>query len=64
MKTGYGLEDLEIVVGVSIRSNEKFLLFHDFQACAGAHIAFSPWEKRQGHEADHSPPTIAEVKKT
>jgi hypothetical protein len=67
--TGYGLDDR----GVEFESREgqEFSLLHVVQTGAGAppislsnrQRGLSPGVKRQGREADHSPPTSAEVKK-
>jgi hypothetical protein len=48
---------------------QKFSFLHVFQTGSGAHLMVTggsfPWGvKRQGPEADHSPPTSVEVKKT
>jgi hypothetical protein len=61
--TGYGLEGPGSVPGSTI-----FSLLHSIQTISGASYSmgtggFSPEVKWQGHEADHSPPTSAEVKK-
>jgi hypothetical protein len=43
-----------------------FCLLHSFQTCSGAHPmgtdGLSPGVKRQGREADHSPPSSTEIK--
>jgi hypothetical protein len=52
--------------------SQEFSLVHIFQTWSGVHPttypmgtgAHSPRVKQEGHEADHSPPTTAEVKKT
>jgi hypothetical protein len=51
---------------------QQLSLLHIVQTGSGAHPAFYPmgttgsfpWVKRQGREAEHSPPANAEVKKT
>jgi hypothetical protein len=63
--TGYRLD-----VRVAVGSRMTFL--HIVQTCTEVHITSYPMGtegsfsgvKRQGREADHSPPTSAEVKKT
>jgi hypothetical protein len=63
--TGYGLDGLG-----SISGRVKFTPLHSVQADYGAHPAsygmctgyLSPWVKRPGREADHTPPSSAEVK--
>jgi hypothetical protein len=46
-------------------NSQEFSLLHVVQTGSGAHPDFySPGVKRLGREADHSPPTSAEVKKT
>jgi hypothetical protein len=63
---GYGLEDRAL-----IRGRGKIFLFIDFVPGLGptqshiqwVHLAVFPGIKRQGREADHSPPSNAEVKK-
>jgi hypothetical protein len=65
--TGYGLDDRGVGVRVSVRSN--FSLLHVVQTGSGVHPASYPigtkdsfpGVKRPGREADHSPPTSAEV---
>jgi hypothetical protein len=67
--TGYLLDDR----GVEFESRycQEFSLLHIVQTGCGAHPAsyqmgsgaFSPGVKRPEHEVDHSPPTIAEVRK-
>jgi hypothetical protein len=46
---------------------QEFSLFHVVQTGSGVHPmgigVLSPGVKRQGREADHSPPASAEVKK-
>jgi hypothetical protein len=68
--TGYGLDDRG--VGVRLPSGTKILV----SAASGLQlgptqlpiqwvsVAISPGVKQRGREADHSPPTSAEVKKT
>jgi hypothetical protein len=62
--TGYGLEGWD----VESRQGQEFSLLQIVQTDSGSHPGsyhMGPqWVKRQGHEADHSPPTSAEVKKT
>jgi hypothetical protein len=68
--TGYRLDDREGREFES-RQGKKFSLLHIVQTGSGVHPTsykmgtggFSPEVKRQGREADHSPPTSAEVKK-
>jgi hypothetical protein len=64
--TGYGLDDQ-----FDSRWRHEFSLLHIVQTGSGVHPTsykngyrgFFPGVKRQGREADHSPPTSAEVKK-
>jgi hypothetical protein len=64
--TGYGLDDWEVGVRVPVGS-----LLHVVQTGSGVHPTTYtmgtggsfPGVKRPGREADHSPPTSAEVKK-
>jgi hypothetical protein len=58
--------------GVRVPVGKKFLLLHIVQTGSGVHPTSykmgttggsSPGVKRQGREANHSPPTSAEVKK-
>jgi hypothetical protein len=69
IETGYGLDDRVVGVGVPVGSN---IFLHvvltgsmgpiqPIQCVVGA---ASPGLKRQGREADRSPPTSAEVTKT
>jgi hypothetical protein len=63
-------------LGVRVPVGEEFSLLHVVQTGSGGHPAsypvatggggggISPGVKRPGREADHSPPTSAEVKKT
>jgi hypothetical protein len=68
--TGYGLDD-QGGAGVRVPVGEKFSLLHIVQTGSGVHptsykmgtVGTFPGLKRQGREADHSPPTSAEVKK-
>jgi hypothetical protein len=68
--TGYGLEDQG--VGVRVLVGEDFSILHTVQTSSEAHPAFYPMGtgalstgvKRPWREADNSPPTRAEVKKT
>jgi hypothetical protein len=68
--TGYGLDNRGVWVWVPV--GQEFSLLHVIQTGSEAHPASYqmgtggsfPWEKRPGREADHSPPTSAEVKKT
>jgi hypothetical protein len=54
------------------QKGQEFLLLHIVQTSSAAHLVYYPMGtlgyfpmvKRQGSEADHSPPTSAEVKKT
>jgi hypothetical protein len=55
--TGYGLDGWD-----SIPGNVRFSLHHSVQTGSRAHPALSPGVKRQGREADHSPPSSAVVK--
>jgi hypothetical protein len=60
--TGYGLDERR--VGIQVPAEISFL--HVVQADSGAHPASYPMGTgglSQGHEADHSPPSSAEVKK-
>jgi hypothetical protein len=68
--TGYGLEDRG--VGVRVPVGQEFSLLHVLQTDSVAHPAsyiqwvpgaLSSGVKRSGREADHSPPTSAEIKK-
>jgi hypothetical protein len=64
MVTGY--EEFGFRVTVASRSQELSLL-HVVQTGYEAHPASYPLGSRDlslGHEADHTPPSIAEVKKT
>jgi hypothetical protein len=69
MVIGYGLDEREVGFRVPVWSN--FSLLHIVQTGSGAHSASYPMGnggsfpgvKWQGREADHSPPTSAEVKK-
>jgi hypothetical protein len=66
--TGYGLNNPGSILG-----RARFSLLHNVQTDSGAHPASYPMGiggsfpgggvKQQGREADHSPPSIAEVKK-
>jgi hypothetical protein len=66
--TGYGLDDRGIGFRVSVK--QEFSLLHVVQTGSGAHSASYPvgtgdsflGVKWPGREADHSPPTSAEVK--
>jgi hypothetical protein len=69
--TGYGLADRE--VGVRVPVGKRIFAFPyrpDRLSGAPSFLSnghwglFLPGVKRQGREADHSPPTSAEVKKT
>jgi hypothetical protein len=70
IEIGDGLNDLGVGVRVPVRAS--FSLLHVVQIGSGAHPAsylmvagaLSPEVKRLGREADHSPPTSAEVKNT
>jgi hypothetical protein len=70
MATGYGLDDRG--VGVWVLMGQEFALLHVVQTGSEAHPTSYPMGtgdsfprvKRPGCEADHSPPTNAEVKKT
>jgi hypothetical protein len=55
--TGYGLDDQEIGLRVSVGKVFSLLVV---QTSSGA---LSPGVKRPGSEADHSPPDLADVKK-
>jgi hypothetical protein len=67
--TGCGFDDRG--VGVQFRYGQEFALLHVVQTGCGAHPTsypmgtgtLSPGVKRQGREADYSPPVSAEVKK-
>jgi hypothetical protein len=54
------MHDREVGVQVPVGVNN----FHNFQTCYAAWLALSPVVKPQVREADHSPPTSAEVNKT
>jgi hypothetical protein len=64
--TGYGLEGRSSIPG----SLRDFFLLHRVQTGSGAHPTFHPMGtrsffpgvKRQGREANHSPPSNTEVK--
>jgi hypothetical protein len=58
--TGYGLDDQGVEVRVPM--GEEFSLLHVVQIVSEAHPTSCPMGT--GGEADHSPPTSAEVKKT
>jgi hypothetical protein len=66
---GYGLDDRGSRVRFPVGA-VNFSLHHRVQNGSGAHPASYPmgargfflWVKRQGREADHSPPSSAEVK--
>jgi hypothetical protein len=68
--TGYGLDDQDGGSSSPGRA-KKILLLHIVQTGSGVHpVSYKmgtgssfPGVKRQGREADHSPPTSAEVKK-
>jgi hypothetical protein len=68
--TGYGLDDRG-GAGVRVPVGKTVSLLHLVQTGSGIHPTSykmgtgvsSPGVKRQGREADHSPPTSAEVKK-
>jgi hypothetical protein len=68
--TGYGLDD-QGEREFESRQGKKFSLLHIVQTASGVHPTSYkmgtggsfPRVKRQGREADHSPPTSAEVKK-
>jgi hypothetical protein len=68
--TAYGLDDRG--VGVRVPVGSEFSLLYIIQIGCGAHPASYPMDtggsfprglKRQGREADYSPPASAEVKK-
>jgi hypothetical protein len=67
--TAYGLDDRGSRVRFPAEAG-NFSLHHRVQNGSGAHSAsypmgtrgFFPGVKRLGHEADHSPPSSAEVK--
>jgi hypothetical protein len=65
--TGYGLDDQGVGVRVPMRAKiftfpyRPDRLWSPLQWVLGA---LSPWIKRPRREADHSPPTSAEVRKT
>jgi hypothetical protein len=66
--TGYGLDDQG--VRVRVQWGQEFSLVHVIQTLGSTQPpvqwvleALSSGVKRQGHEADHSPPASAEVKK-
>jgi hypothetical protein len=67
--TDYGLDDRG--VGVRVLVGQEFSLLRVVETGSGVHPtsypvgtgALSPGVKRQGREADHSTPAIAEVKK-
>jgi hypothetical protein len=67
--TVYGLDDRG--VGVRVLVGSRISLFYVVQTGSGVHTTSYktgiggsfPGVKRQGREADHSPPTSAEVKK-
>jgi hypothetical protein len=69
--TGYGLDDRGVGVP-SPGGGKNFHFSMSFRPFSGAHPASYPMGtggsfpgvKRQGREADHSPPARAEVKKT
>jgi hypothetical protein len=69
---GYGLDDQKVGVRVP-RYGQEFLLLHLVQTGSGVDPTSSytmgtggsfPGVKRPGREAEHSPPTSTEVKKT
>jgi hypothetical protein len=68
--TGYGLDD-QGGLDFKSRLGKKFSLLHIVQTGSGVHPTSYkmgtggsfPGVKQQGREADHSPPTSAEVKK-
>jgi hypothetical protein len=68
--TGYGLDGRR--VGVRVPVGSKIYLLQVVRTGSGAHPAsysmgtkgFFPEEQRPGREADHLPPSSAEVKKT
>jgi hypothetical protein len=68
MATGWTTEGS----GFQSRQNQQFSLLHVVQTDSGVHQASYPMDmgggspgiKRPGREADHSPPSSAEVKKT
>jgi hypothetical protein len=63
--TDYGLDDRGVGVRVSV--GLEFFLLHVVQTGSGVHPTSYPMGtgvKGRGREADHSPPTSAEVKKT
>jgi hypothetical protein len=67
--TAYGLDDQGVRVRVPVVS--EYSLLHIIQTSSGAHPVsysmgtggFFPRGKAAGHEAHHSPPTSAEIKK-
>jgi hypothetical protein len=68
--TGYGLDDREVKVGVPVESRIFSSPHRPDQLWGPPNLlsngysgggALSPGVKRPGHEADHSPPTSAEV---
>jgi hypothetical protein len=50
-------------IGVRVPVGSEFSLLHIVQLGSGAHPSNESGVKRPGHEADHLPPTSAEVKK-
>jgi hypothetical protein len=60
--TSYGLDDRR--VGVRVPIGSRIFHLHVVQSFSGAHPTSYPMGvKRPEREADHSPPTSAEVKK-
>jgi hypothetical protein len=51
-------------VTIWLVAGQEFCLPHVVQIGSGSHPMGSPGVTRPGREADHSPPTSAEVKKT
>jgi hypothetical protein len=68
-KTGYWLDDREFGVRFHVQERDSFLL-RDVHTVSGSHPVsypvgiwvISPGVKRQGREADHSPPSSTEGK--
>jgi hypothetical protein len=59
--TGYGLDDR--MIGVRFPAGAtNFSLHHRVQTGSGAHPASYPGVKWPGREADHSPPSSADVR--
>jgi hypothetical protein len=63
LATGYGMDDRGVVVRVPVGSRIFSTSYREALGPTQPPIQWVPGVKRQGREADHSPPASAEVKK-